>query len=296
MHSQTAIGIDLGGTRVKGAAVDAHGQILHQYLANIEDGDWKKGIGETVARLRDHVDGAGPIGISAPGIPSEGNDCIRFMPQRLQGLEGWDWSGMLDAKVWVTNDAIAAMAAETRFGSAKGCRHAIMLTLGTGVGGAILIDGEIYTGAFQKAGHLGHITVDWDGQPDITGMPGSLEDAIGNCTISQRSNGRYTDTLDLVQDVRNGDAEAKSIWLLAVRKLAIGISSLTNVLSPERVILGGGITEAGPFLFEPLETFLSAYEWRPGGNRAGIVKATFGDMAGAIGAAGFAMMKHETIA
>ena len=135
-----------------------------------------------------------------------------------------------------------------------------------------------------------------EGEPDITGMPGSLEDAIGNCTIGRRSGGKYSDTRALLEDVREGDAGAHKIWRLSVRKLAIGIASLTNVLSPERVILGGGITEAGSLLFEPLDRYLSAYEWRPGGDRAEIVQARFGDMAGAIGAAGFAMMKQESTA
>jgi len=296
MHNPTAIGIDLGGTRVKGVVVDAHGEVLHQHYMKLADEDWKKTIRDTIDLLREKLEGPCPIGISAPGIPSDTNDCIRFMPERLQGLEGFVWSDMLGTPAWVANDAIAAMAAEARFGSAKDCRHAIMLTLGTGVGGAILIDGKIHTGAFQKGGHLGHITLDWNGRADITGMPGSLEDAIGNCTLGERSMGRYTDTQHLLEDVRKGDTEARGIWLLSVRKLAIGIASLTNVLSPQRVILGGGITEAGALLFEPLEAGMQIYEWRPGGNRTEIVKARFGDMAGAIGAAGFAMMKHETIA
>jgi glucokinase len=98
----------------------------------------------------------------------------------------------------------------------------------------------------------------------------------------------------LLADVQKGDTVAMGIWDLSVRKLAIGIASLTNVLSPQCIVLGGGITEAGPLLFEPLENYLSEYEWRNGGNRALLLKAHFGDMAGAIGAAGFAMMKNET--
>jgi glucokinase len=215
------------------------------------------------------------------------------MPGRLQGLEGMIWSDVFGTPTWVANDAIAAMAAEARFGTAKGIQHAIMLTLGTGVGGAILIDGKIYTGAFQKGGHLGHITLDHTGEQDITGIPGSLEDAIGNCTIAKRSEGRYQYTHELLEDVRNGDAAATAIWDLSIKKLAIGIASLTNVLSPELVILGGGITEAGQLLFDPLEQYMGQYEWRAGGHKTTIVKAIYGDMAGAIGAAGFAMMKQD---
>ena len=293
MHKTTAIGIDLGGTRVKGVVVDPQGIVLYQHYTQIQDHRWREAIEENVLALRQHIGGETLIGISAPGIPSEKNDCIQFMPDRLEGLEGLVWSDVFNAPTWVANDAIAAMAAEARFGSAKDVRHAIMLTLGTGVGGAILIDGKIYTGAFQKGGHLGHITTDVDGEPDITGMPGSLEDAIGNCTILQRSVGKYAYTHDLLDDVKKGDDGAMAIWDLSIKKLAVGIASLTNVLSPQRVVLGGGITEAGELLFTPLEKYMARYEWRAGGNRTQIVKAKFGDMAGAMGAAGFAMMKNE---
>lgn len=293
MHNQQAIGIDLGGTRVKGVVVDTTGQILHQQYTNIENNNWKQAIETTVAKLRVFVTGSPLIGISAPGIPSAQNNCIQFMPGRLQGLEGMIWSDVFGTPTWVANDAIAAMAAEAKFGTATGVQHAIMLTLGTGVGGAILIDGKIYTGAFQKGGHLGHISLDHAGEQDITGTPGSLEDAVGNCTIAKRSEGRYQYTHELLEDVVKGDQRADAIWDLSVRKLAIGIASLTNVLSPELVILGGGITEAGALLFDRLAAYMAQYEWRAGGHSTRIVKAMYGDMAGAIGAAGFAMMKQD---
>jgi glucokinase len=293
MNNLNAIGIDLGGTRVKGVVVDTEGVIFSQYYHSIVDNNWKQGILDTVKALESKSPGDHLIGISAPGIPSAENDRIDFMPGRLQGLEGFVWSELLHRPAHVVNDAVAAMAGEAKFGSAKGISHAIMLTLGTGVGGAILIDGKIYNGAFQKAGHMGHISVNYAGDPDITGMPGSLEDAIGNCTIAQRSSGKYQYTHELLEDVQKGDVFANQIWQLSIQKLAIGIASLTNVLSPERVILGGGITEAADLLFVPLEEYLSRYEWRAGGRRAELVRASFGDMAGALGAAGFAMMKNE---
>ena len=170
-----------------------------------------------------------------------------------------------------------------------------MLTLGTGVGGAILVNRQIYQGNFQKAGHAGHMSVNHDGEQDITGMPGSLEDAIGNCTIQKRSLGRYNDTHELLYNFEKGDHFARWLWLDSVRKLSIGIASITNILSPEMIILGGGITEAGPNLFDPLNQFLSLYEWRAGGNKTQLVKAEFGDLSGAIGAASFAMMQQDLI-
>ena len=290
------IGIDLGGTRIKGVVIDKEGQVLDQVYTPTNDSDgklWKNAIAETVQSLKEKTSGDVIVGLSAPGLPNENNTCIAHMPGRLQGLEGLVWSDYLKQKVFVANDAIAALAAEAKFGAAKNKKHAIMLTLGTGVGGAILIDGKIYQGSFQKAGHFGHTTTDSEVENDVTGMPGSLEDAIGNCTIKKRSLGKYDFTHQLLEDYRNGDYFAQWIWLNSVRKLAIGIASFTNALSPEVVILGGGITEAGKDLFDPLESFLSKYEWRAGGNKTQIVKAYFGDLAGAIGAAGFAMMKSE---
>jgi glucokinase len=90
---------------------------------------------------------------------------------------------------------------------------------------------------------------------------------------------------------RNGDVFAKEVWLKSVKQLAIGLASVTNILSPEIIVLGGGITECGKDLFDPLKEYMSTYEWRAGGNSVQIVKATYGDMAGATGAACFAMEK-----
>jgi len=288
----TTIGIDLGGTRIKGVALDAEGNILHQCYTPTNDGDdhvWKQAVKKVVQDLRSFSNaGDTPIGISAPGIPNENNTAIACMPGRMQGLENFSWTSFVKQPVWILNDAVAALMAEAKLGAAKNKRNVAMLTLGTGVGGALLIDGKPYQGTFQKAGHMGHMVIDSDGEQDITGMPGSLEDAIGNVTITQRSQGKFQSTHELLEACRNGNPLAQSVWLTSVRKLAIGIASITNILSPECVVLGGGITEAGAELFEPLENFMTLYEWRIGGNKTEIVKAVFGDMAGAIGAACFA--------
>jgi glucokinase len=292
-NMSAGIGIDLGGTRIKAVALDLEGNILHQLYSPTNDvGDkiWKQTIATAVNELQSKFNSSDfVVGISAPGIPDEKNSCISYMPGRLQGLENFDWSSFLNHKTFVINDAIAALMAEVKLGVAKGKRNAVLLTLGTGVGGAILIDGKPYQGNFQKAGHIGHIVIDHEDACDVTGMPGSLEEAIGNVTIQKRSLGKFNDTHALLVAYRNGDHFAKWVWLTSVRKLAIGIASVVNTLSPECVILGGGITEAGSDLFEPLENFLSVYEWRPGGNRTMILKAQFGDLAGAIGAACFAV-------
>lgn len=292
-----AIGIDLGGTQIKGVAVDATGQVLHQRRLPTRDGrdeSWKETVAMIVSDLR-HLLGEQPlcVGLSAPGLPNTDNTAIAYMPGRMQGLEQFAWSALLNTPTVVVNDAVAALAAETSFGAAARYRHALMLTLGTGVGGAILIDGKIYQGAFQKAGHFGHMVINDEGDPDITGMPGSLEDCIGNCTLEKRSGGAYASTRELVEACRSGEPLALSVWQKSVQQLAIGLASLTNILSPEVIVLGGGITEAGDDLFVPLKEMMARYEWRTGGHQAAIVKATFGEMAGAMGAAGFALRQNR---
>ncbi len=290
------IGVDLGGTRIKTVALDAERQTLHKMYTPTNDGngyDWKNTVKSSIDEISRHLGITNFVaGISAPGIPDADNTCIAYMPGRLNGLEGFCWSTYLGHKTWVINDAIAALMAEATLGSARDKQNVVMLTLGTGVGGAILINGRPYQGSFQKAGHIGHISMDCDQDTDITGIPGSLEDAIGNCTVKKRSHGRFNDTHELLAAYRTGDHFAQWVWLSSVRKLAIGIASITNTLSPECIVLGGGIMEAGKDLTQPLESFLSMYEWRPGGNKVEIVKAEFNDMAGAIGAACFASTQY----
>ena len=288
-----AIGIDLGGTRIKGIAADAEGNTLHKLYMPTNDSDeavWKDAVAETVQELLEKVNNKdGVVGISAPGLPSRDNRSIVFMPGRMQGLENFEWQNFLQRPTYVLNDAIAALIAESKFGVAKDKKHVVMLTLGTGVGGAIMIDGKPYMGAFNKAGHIGHMVINDRGDCDITGMPGSLEECIGNCSIEKRTSGKFTSTHELLDAYHRGDEFAKDVWLKSVRQLAIGVASITNILSPEMIVLGGGISEAGEILFEPLNEYLEQFEWRTGGNKVEIVKAGYGDFAGAVGAANFAM-------
>jgi len=209
-----AIGIDLGGTRIKGVLINSQGSILHEIITSTkeENQQWKTDVKSTVEELSSKSTSAFVIGLSAPGIPDKENKAIEFLPDRLKGIEGFVWQTHLSSPTLVVNDAIAALSAEASFGSARDCEHAVLITIGTGVGGAIMINKKIYQGAFQKAGHIGHMSVNMDGDPDICGRPGSLEEAIGNYSISKRSKGRFTDTLALLESVKKNDADAKAIW------------------------------------------------------------------------------------
>jgi glucokinase len=160
-----------------------------------------------------------------------------------------------------------------------------MLTLGTGVGGAIIADGKLLRGHIGRAGHLGHTSLNLDGPPDVVGTPGSLEDFIGNHNILERTEGRYATTHELIAAASAGDAAAETAWARSVRALAAAIASFANIVDPEAVIIGGGIAITGDALFRPLRVHLEQMEWRPAGHCVKILPAILGEWAGAIGAA-----------
>lgn len=296
MNKKFSIGIDLGGTRIKAALIDADGNIVGENYQPTNDGDdkaWKNAVARAVKELQNIAKADKiAIGLSAPGLPNDINTCIACMPGRMQGLENFIWTDFLQQPTYVLNDAVAAMMGETKFGAAKNKGNVVMLTLGTGVGGAILIDGKPYQGAMNKAGHIGHMVINDEGDCDVTGMPGSLEECIGNCTIEKRSKGEFTSTQELLEAYKKGDGFAKEVWLKSVRQLGIGLASIANILSPEVIVVGGGIAQAGDDLFLPLKEFVKKFEWQPHGTTTSIVKAVLGNMAGAIGAASFAMSKQ----
>jgi len=227
------------------------------------------------------------MGLSAPGLANESQDAIAFMPGRLEGLQDFKWADFLNVhSVMVLNDAHAALLAESTFGSGKGISNIVMLTLGTGVGGGVLIDGSIYKGFHGIAGHFGHTSLNAESRDlGITNMPGSLEDAFGEASVIRRSHGKFKSIKELVDAYYGGDHFATYLWLKSVRELAVGICSICNSFSPELVILGGGITKAEEALFSPLASFMDLYEWRPGGRTTNICRAQFDEYAGAIGAA-----------
>jgi glucokinase len=202
----------------------------------------------------------------------------------MHGLEKFDWPAFLAREVRVLNDAHAALLGEAWVGSARGCQDVIMLTLGTSVGGAILSGGKLIRGHIGRGGHLGHISIHADGEQDAFQTPGSLDSFLGNHTVSERTAGRYESTHALVAAALAGEPDARVIWDASVRRLAVAMASLVNVLDPERVILGGGISAgAGDALLLPLQAYLDQFEWRPGGHRVRLMLASAGEWAGAFG-------------
>jgi glucokinase len=298
--ARTAIGIDIGGSNIKGVLLNDNGEILlRQAMPTNDDSDrtWRNNVVEMVKLLKaGHADRIDAIGISCPGLANEENNAIAYLPNRLSGIENLNWDILFDAQTFVINDAHAALLAETKFGSLQGYVNAVLLTLGTGVGGAILINGELYQGQNQMAGHFGHTCIStYDDERSIVGMPGSLEYALGNYSMLRRSSGRYATTHDVVKAFQQNEPIATWLWLDMMRKLALTIASFSNALSPEAVVLAGGITQATDSLLSPLQAFLDIYEYRPNNKRTVIKMAQFTDLSGAIGAAAFAFSKTEKI-
>ena len=112
------------------------------------------------------------------------------------------------------------------------------------------------------------MSLDPDGPVSITGMPGAIEVMFGDCTVAQRTGGKFASTATLVTAFRAGDAEAAHWWLASIRALGCAVASCINLFDPEVVVLGGGIAQAGEALFVPLAGELDRVEWRPGGHQA----------------------------
>ena len=295
------IGVDIGGTEIKAALFDLiSGKMVQQRMVPTEDGKlidespaFVRSVKEIIHDLSSEAgDKLSNIGLSAPGLAQKNGRAIGYMPGRLEGIEGLDWTSLIDSDhvVHVINDAQASLMGEVWQGAAKCLGDVIMMTLGTGVGGAVMSDGKLLKGVIGRAGHLGHMSISYDGPPDICSTPGSIEDAIGNATILERSEGRFETTHGLIEAYASGDKYAEEVWMKSLRALAATLVSLINILDPERIVIGGGIAKAGRYLFDPLEELMRSREWRPDGHSVKIVPAKLGFWAGTYGAVYNAML------
>ncbi len=292
------IGIDLGGTQIKSARFDmSTGRLLATAMAPTNDGQGdgaEPGFAIAIRNLVLHHEAeAGErskvVGVSAPGLADRDGTCIRYMPGKLSGLENLVWTDFLQRPARCLNDAHAALMGEIWQGAAKARQNVVMLTLGTGVGGAAVCNGRLLQGQTGRAGHLGHLTVDMEGPLDCTGIPGSLEYAIGNGSLAQRSGGRFAMTRDLIAAMEAGDAGACDAWDRSIKALAVTVAGLINAFDPEFVLVGGGVANAWEHIEPGLTRWLHLFEWRPGGHSVPVVHASLGEWAGCYGAVNFAL-------
>lgn len=310
------IGIDLGGTNIAVGIVDENHKIVVKKstptLAKRESeaivADMARVCLEACAELGIDVKEVANIGIASPGIANPNNGCVEYannLPFRrfpivklLAGLLGVD-----EKLIKIANDANAAAWGEAVAGAAKGSANSIMVTLGTGVGGGIIIDNKILTGFNSAAGEIGHIVIEQDGAPCGCGRRGCWEsyssatalirmtkEAIDEC----EKTGRYTSMSRLerisgrsaCEAMRAGDEVATEVYNKYVKYLATGITNLVNIFQPEVISLGGGVSNEGQSLIDAILPQVRAEQY--GGDVVALTElriATLGNDAGIIGAA-----------
>lgn len=300
------LGIDVGGSGVKVSLLADDGTVLRSTVHELPDvADDPDGNREArLDVLADAVRAAGPnatVGIATPGVVDADHRRIVALPGKLPGLEGLDWGEALRRRgaapahaPWVLNDGHAAVLGEVRLGAGRGADDVAMLTLGTGVGGGVVIGGRLFEGRRRRAGQLGHLSLDPYGAPSVFPNPGSLEWFVGDAYAAARTDGRFAGNAELLAAVRRGEREALADWSAMVRALAVGIASIVHAFDCERVVVGGGLTRAGRLLFEPLARELDAVEWRPDGVGVPVVVATLGRHSGSIGAALYGRERSTT--
>jgi glucokinase len=277
---QTAIGIDIGGTNTRAARVSADGRIVaHRAVPTARSAEAVvANLTGMIAELRDDTTAA--IGVGIPGrvdvrrglILSGGFVNLSVLPltQLLQQATGLG--------VFIDNDANMALAGEARAGAARGFSHAVMLTVGTGIGGAILADGRIFHGG-TTAGQLGHITVASNGEPCNCGRHGCLETACSGTALrrllTEFGFAEGTSITDILQLQTPEAVALVEAWATPLRS---GLDSLVAALGPEIVLLGGGLGAAA-------EQALRRVPARSPWFQYPVAAATLGDGAGVIGAA-----------
>ena len=313
MPATYIIGIDLGGTNIKGGVFDADRRlVLRRSIATEADRGFEHVFDRLVGLIRDLIRQAGlkpldvrGLGLGTPGPLSHRRGFIYGSPnlpgwrdiplrQRLQAAVG--------LPVVLDNDANVAALGEFVAGAGRGTRHMVMLTLGTGIGGGVIADGRLLRGHFENAGELGHTIVYPGGEPCPCGQNGCLEryasaNAVGRRAAEAirlgesstlvaplRQHGRLT-SRDVVEAVRAGDTLAVRVWGEACEALAIGCVNFQHTLNPQRVVLGGGMANAGELLIERVREKLAALSWNLFNDRPEIVLAECGEDAGIIGAA-----------
>ena len=292
------LGIDIGGSSVKLSVLDEELVSVHEELHSlpdiVDDPAENRAVRvefatRAIERSQHEFGEVSSVGVASPGIVDPEYRRVVSLPGKLAGLEGVDWGETLGSqyRVAVINDAHAALLGEARLGAGRGAQDLAMLTLGTGVGGGIMLAGKLLEGRNRRAGHLGHISLDPNGEPSVFPTPGTLEWHLGEGYIVERTGGRYRSNVELLCAVRAGATSAACEWRRMVRALAVTIASIINVLDCERVVLGGGLVAAGGLLMDPLARELDEVEWRPNGVSVPVVAAALGRHSGSAGAAVF---------
>jgi glucokinase len=315
MEKNIIIGVDLGGTRIKLGAANQQGDIVKDInvAAEAEKGPQSvisniiKGCKELIDSGIFPKDSVKGVGIGAPGSVDLDGGTVKYPPN----FPNWGVvrlgeevsKGLNGLTVEVDNDANAAIAGESKFGAGKNTDNFFMLTLGTGVGGGIIIDNKVFRGVTGAGAELGHISIDYKGEPCKCGNIGCIEAYVGQRYFSKRTADQLKDYPgSKIHDLINGDIDKLEPFIIfkaaeagdefAIKALAefgfyvgVAISNLVNIFDFQLAVIGGGISAAGSFIFDPMiktanERVLSVHR-----DKFKIVPAELGNRAGILGAA-----------
>lgn len=298
------VGIDLSGPVLRAALVNQNGQIEERREAKTEADQILNQVAQVVANLRGNSPRIEAVGIAIPGLVNRNTDRVvvsRDLPSTVREDMHAEFMKASGARVEIENDANAAAYGEYKVGAGRGSRDMFYITIGEGIGGAIILDGKLWTGASGFAGEFGHITIDAEGIECECGNTGCLETLASAPSIVRRANDRLyrdgTSSLsklainknftadDVAHEAKNGDDFSMMMIERTGRYIGIGVASVLNLLNIERVVLGGGVMDAGELILNPIIHEARRRAFQPCFEATQIVAATLGPDAASIGVA-----------
>jgi glucokinase len=317
MASPRVIALDLGGTKLLSGVVGESGVVERRVVSPTDTGNEDALLAQVDAAVDGLMgDDIGAIGVGLPSlIDQRRGEAVDSVNIPLAGIAFRDHlQERFGLPAAIENDANAAALAESRYGAGRGARHMVMLTLGTGVGGGLILDGKLYRGSTGAAGELGHITIDLNGPPCQGRCPGRGHlEALASGTAADgyareqaarnpdgdlgraATEGKEVDAQLAVELAAQGPGDARDVLEHVGFHLGVGIASLVNVFNPELVVLGGGFSRAGDLLFEPARKVVAERALVPARDQVRLVPALLGVEAGLIGAGliGFEALQRE---
>ena len=303
-----AIGIDLGGTSVKYALIDNEGVFHFQgKLPSKADVSAEAVIGQLVAASKETMASAQQlgvavegIGIGTPGIVDETNRIVLGGAENIKGWENLNLADRIEAEtglpVQMGNDANLMGLGETMYGAGQGARNVVFLTIGTGIGGAVVIDGKLFNGFANRGTELGHVPLIANGEPCACGSVGCLEHYASTSALVRRFSKRASESgISFPNEEINGELivrlykEGDKLATESLEEhcdfLGHGIAGFINIFSPQRIVIGGGLSEAGDFYIQKVSEKAHRYAMADCAVNTRIMAASLGNKAGSIGAA-----------
>lgn len=293
MSGQRVIGVDVGGTKILAGVVDRQGEVARRVERRTPLTSQTELLGELDTAVESLLDdGVAALGFGLPStIDQRSGRAVSSVHIPLADLDFRDrMAERFGLPVAIDNDGNAAAVAEWQLGAGRGTSHMVLLTLGTGIGGGLILDGRPYRGSIGAGAELGHIVLDYGGIPcggACSGL-GHFEALAAGPAGDEAAVRRFGDGMaarDLVAAAREGDEGAKEDLAEIGRRLGAGIASFVNIFNPEVVVLGGGFSDAGDLLLAPARETLAREGLRPARDLVRIEWAELGRDAGMVGAA-----------